>query len=109
MGHRIRILMIIPAIILGCLSSWGQNISLYSLTTNDGLSHIKVNDVYTDEHGMIWAGTDYGLNRYDGHSVEVFLNNKEDQYLKQGTQQRRGYARPAFQVLQAKRSCHCSE
>lgn len=80
MGHRIRIVMIFLLIILNCLTSFGQNISLYSLTTDEGLSHIKVNDVYTDEHGMIWAGTDYGLNRYDGHSVEVFLNNKEDQY-----------------------------
>lgn len=24
----------------------------------------------------MWIGTDYGLNRYDGHSVEVFLNEK---------------------------------
>ena len=80
MGHRIRIVMVFFLIIINSLTSSGQNISLYSLTTNEGLSHIKVNDVYTDEHGMIWAGTDYGLNRYDGHSVEVFLNNKEDQY-----------------------------
>ena len=29
---------------------------------------------------MIWTGTDYGLNRYDGHSVEVFLNDKENPY-----------------------------
>jgi ligand-binding sensor domain-containing protein len=78
MRHSLYILLTVSAILISSIVAWSQNISLYSLTTNEGLSHIKVNDVYTDEHGMIWAGTDYGLNRYDGHSVEVFLNDKEN-------------------------------
>ena len=53
MGHRTRIVMVFFMIIINSLTSSGQNISLYNLTTNEGLSHIKVNDVYTDEHGMI--------------------------------------------------------
>ena len=80
MKHRLFIILTLSAILISSIATWGQNISLYSLTTNEGLSHIKVNDVYTDEYGMIWAGTDYGLNRYDGHSVEVFLNDRENPY-----------------------------
>ena len=80
MRHSLYILLTVSAILISSIVAWSQNISLYSLTTNEGLSHIKVNDVYTDEHGMIWAGTDYGLNRYDGHSVEIFLNDKGDSH-----------------------------
>ena len=76
---RLIALMILSSIIMNCTATWGQNISFYSLTTQDGLSHIKVNDIYNDEYGMVWIATDYGLNRYDGHSVEVFINDKDDQ------------------------------
>ena len=74
--HIIRPLLIASAVILNTIATFGQNLSFYSLTTNEGLSHVKVNDIYSDEYGMMWISTDYGLNRYDGHSVEVFLNEK---------------------------------
>ena len=74
--HIIRPLLIASAVILNTITTFGQNLSFYSLTTNEGLSHVKVNDIYSDEYGMMWISTDYGLNRYDGHSVEVFLNEK---------------------------------
>lgn len=58
MRHCLNTVLTLSAILICSLTAWSRNISLYSLTTNEGLSHIKVNDVYTDEHGMIWAGTE---------------------------------------------------
>ena len=48
--------------------------SLYfnRITTQNGLSHNKVNCVLQDQRGFIWMGTDDGLNRYDGRRFVVF-------------------------------------
>ncbi|MEP7144326.1 MAG: two-component regulator propeller domain-containing protein [Ferruginibacter sp.] len=42
------------------------------LTTQNGLSHNKVNCIMQDRRGFIWIGTDDGLNRYDGHNFTIF-------------------------------------
>ena len=73
-----RILTVISAIVLSCMASYGQQISYSSLTTENGLSQMTVNDIYIDEYGMVWIGTNYGLNRYDGHSIDVFHNEKDN-------------------------------
>lgn len=68
--------MVLVAIILSCMPTYGHQIHFSSLTTADGLSQTTVNDIYIDEYGMVWIGTNYGLNRYNGHSIEVFHNEK---------------------------------
>lgn len=50
-----------------------------SITVNDNLSHSDVNCVVQDSLGYIWIGTNNGLNRFDGYSVETFKYNLEDQ------------------------------
>lgn len=42
------------------------------LTTQNGLSHNKVNCIIQDHRGFIWLGTDDGLNRFDGNNFEIF-------------------------------------
>lgn len=42
------------------------------LTTQNGLSHNKVNCIMQDRRGFIWMGTDDGLNRYDGFSFTIY-------------------------------------
>lgn len=44
------------------------------LTTENGLSHNKVNCILQDKRGFIWVGTDDGLNRYDGRYFTHFRN-----------------------------------
>ncbi len=43
----------------------------------DGLSHRRTNVVHHDNQGFIWIGTNYGLNRFDGHQFKVFSKEKD--------------------------------
>ncbi|MCC6726916.1 MAG: hypothetical protein IT258_20610 [Saprospiraceae bacterium] len=43
------------------------------LTAEDGLSHSTVYALLQDQDGLIWIGTRYGLNRFDGYECKVFL------------------------------------
>lgn len=47
------------------------------LTMDKGLSHNQVNDVYKDEDGFIWFSTAWGLDRYDGYEMKVFLHTQD--------------------------------
>jgi signal transduction histidine kinase/ligand-binding sensor domain-containing protein/DNA-binding response OmpR family regulator len=42
------------------------------LTTQDGLSHNFVLDIIQDKDGIIWIGTENGLNKYDGYNFTVY-------------------------------------
>jgi ligand-binding sensor domain-containing protein len=65
-------------LLLLSMASWlnlpARQPSLYfdRLTTQNGLSHNKVNCIIRDRRGFMWFGTNDGLNRYDGHNFEVF-------------------------------------
>ncbi len=64
--------LIIPLLLLICGSALAKDIIFRSLSTQDGLLHTYVNDLYQDENGMIWIGTYKGLNRYDGSNILNF-------------------------------------
>lgn len=42
------------------------------LTSKEGLSQGHVLCLMQDSEGYIWAGTFYGLNRYNGYSIDIF-------------------------------------
>lgn len=48
------------------------------LTVEEGLSLSTVYTTLQDQNGLIWIGTRYGLNRYDGYECRVFLPIKGD-------------------------------
>ena len=73
-----RVLVIISALTLFCMTASGQQMSFSSLTTADGLSHITVNDIYIDEYGMVWIATADGLNRYNGYSIDTFYSERNN-------------------------------
>ena len=56
----------------------GTDIRFYRTATGDGLSQIRVSQIVQDDQGFMWFGTQYGLNRYDGYKVRVFLHDPED-------------------------------
>lgn len=55
-----------------------QNISYHTLTPSNGLSHITVNAIYQDHNHAIWMATRDGLNCYDGTSVKIFRQDKDN-------------------------------
>lgn len=48
------------------------------LSTTQGLSQIKVDQIVQDDKGFIWFGTRYGLYRYDGYSFKVFVHDPKN-------------------------------
>src|SRR5262245_49133433 len=48
------------------------------LTTEQGLSDIRVIDVLQDQAGFMWFGTPNGLNRYDGYNVVAYRNDPDN-------------------------------
>jgi ligand-binding sensor domain-containing protein/two-component sensor histidine kinase len=61
-------------LLLAWCTLYAQQPALYfeKLTTENGLSHNKVNCIIQDHRGFIWLGTDDGLNRYDGNNFDIF-------------------------------------
>ena len=47
----------------------------YSISTDKGLSHHKVNTIFQDSRGFMWFGTEDGLNRYDGKYFTRYSND----------------------------------
>lgn len=42
-----------------------------------GLSNNQVNSIYRDNYGFVWFATSWGLDRYDGYNIKVFLRTEE--------------------------------
>lgn len=51
-----------------------EQIHFDHLTIRQGLTHNRVLCVQPDHHGYIWIGTQNGLNRYDGYSLNVYVS-----------------------------------
>jgi ligand-binding sensor domain-containing protein/serine phosphatase RsbU (regulator of sigma subunit) len=48
------------------------------LTVDEGLTNNLVYAITQDSKGFIWAGTEYGINRYDGYKITKYPYNAED-------------------------------
>ena len=47
-----------------------KNLSLNNLSVEDGLSQGTANVIFQDDTGLVWIGTENGVNIYDGYSVK---------------------------------------
>ncbi len=69
------------------VGSWAQKMEsnplVRTITMNTGLPSNAVRNIVQDKNGFIWFGTDNGLCRYDGYSVQTFYNPEMgfDQYV----------------------------
>ncbi|MGH8107738.1 MAG: ligand-binding sensor domain-containing protein, partial [Arenimonas sp.] len=41
----------------------------------NGLSQTTIRDLYQDQQGFIWLGTQDGLNRFDGYEFRIYRND----------------------------------
>jgi sugar lactone lactonase YvrE len=55
-----------------------RNIRFRHITPEDGLSQATVHAIVQDRDGLMWFGTQEGLNRYDGYEFETFSPDPDD-------------------------------
>ena len=55
-----------------------QKIKFKTITAKDGLSNNSVNDIVSDQDGVLWIATWDGVNLYDGNSFKVFNHITND-------------------------------
>lgn len=55
-----------------------KEINFISLTTEDGLSSNNINAILKDRYGMVWLGTEDGLNKFDGTHLTIYRHNPVD-------------------------------
>jgi ligand-binding sensor domain-containing protein len=53
---------------------YSSDIRFTLISTEDGLSQIRVSNLGQDNLGFMWFGTEYGLNRFDGYVFKVFVH-----------------------------------
>lgn len=60
------------------VSAQNNTLTVKTFEIKDGLSQNYVNAVLQDENGLIWIGTQDGLNKYDGYTFETFRRDASD-------------------------------
>ena len=48
------------------------------LSVEHGLSSVTVTSILRDSRGYLWAGTEDGLNRYNGYDFKIYRNSPAD-------------------------------
>ena len=70
------ILLVAMCIFAQCMvaqiNSWSQERLFAHLSHIDGLSSNNIHCILKDRYGYLWIGTEYGLNKYDGHDFEKY-------------------------------------
>lgn len=59
----------------------GQNyhdLQFEHITNEQGLSQSTGNDILQDHQGFMWFGTSDGLNKFDGHEIKVYKEDRSD-------------------------------
>ncbi len=70
--------LLISALLI-CNCAFGQKeYNFTALTTKNGLSSNTVNAILQDQDGLIWFGTNDGLNKFDGTNVTVYNHIERD-------------------------------
>ena len=55
-----------------------RNLRFQRYSLEDGLSQVFITSIAQDAQGFIWAGTQEGLNRFDGYEFVAFSHDPED-------------------------------
>lgn len=72
-------MLLIGILLLTCTMVSGQNKpNFITLNTKNGLSSNTVNTILQDKNGLVWFGTNDGLNKFDGTNFTVYTNKSGD-------------------------------
>ena len=66
-----RIILLFVLFASSGLPAQELNWKVQHISIEDGLSNRFVNSIIQDDRGFMWIGTNFGLNRYDGHRLDV--------------------------------------
>src|SRR4051812_25156877 len=55
-----------------------KDIKFTALTTKDGLSSNTVNAIIKDHYGLVWFGTEDGLDKFDGTNFTIYRHRPGD-------------------------------
>jgi signal transduction histidine kinase/ligand-binding sensor domain-containing protein len=55
-----------------------EEVHFNQLSTKNGLSSNKINDILHDSRGFLWFATDMGLHRWDGYEIKLFYHKPGD-------------------------------
>lgn len=75
---KILLLCFCIAGVLSIAHAQDEKINFTSLTTKHGLSSNMVNAVIKDRYGLMWFGTEDGLDKFDGQSFTYYRNKPGD-------------------------------
>jgi signal transduction histidine kinase/ligand-binding sensor domain-containing protein/CheY-like chemotaxis protein len=69
-----------------------ENMRIERLNMEHGLSHNSIRSIFQDSAGMMWFGTENGLNSYNGYEFKVYLdkNLPEAQWISAIAEDRAG-------------------
>ena len=77
---KVKHILVVFIVVSSLTQTFGETIFFNHLRSESGLSHHSVNSIYQDELGIIWIGTRYGLNKYNGNQISVLKRNENEQY-----------------------------
>src|SRR5688572_24735314 len=69
-----RILIISALLRILPLSAQENTYRFDTYSTKDGLSHDMLTCLYKDSRGLLWIGSEFGLNMFDGSTFISFFN-----------------------------------
>jgi ligand-binding sensor domain-containing protein/signal transduction histidine kinase len=62
-----------------------KGLTFHRLSTADGLSQTRIEQIIQDDLGFLWFGSQYGVNRYDGYHFKVFVHEPGNPQSPAGT------------------------
>ncbi len=74
-----KIIFIVLLIQCGNVYAKRPQIEFKHLKVKDGLSQSWVRSICQDRYGLMWFGTNNGLNKYDGYNFTVYKNSPADE------------------------------
>ncbi len=69
---RIKLLILSSCFFLSVVQAQERKYTFDKISVNQGLSQNSIFSIFKDHRGFVWFGTNDGLNRYDGHEINVF-------------------------------------
>lgn len=60
------------------LNAQNVRIKFEHISLKNGLSQSSIYDILQDDRGFMWFATEDGLNKYDGYTIKIYRNNRNN-------------------------------